>query len=102
MIIPHIQQPNLHDATLRCSLQILSFIELSEDQYGQLLDFCFTLFTNNEFPVAIQVHAMQIIFNSTSFYPELKNELKILIEDKLHFASAGMISRGRKLLKQLS
>jgi hypothetical protein len=44
---------------------------------------------------------MTVLANLAKKLPELKNELVPLIEDQMPFGSAGFISRGRKVLKEL-
>jgi hypothetical protein len=44
---------------------------------------------------------MTVLSRIAAFHPELKNELRIIIEDTLPFASAAFISRAKKVLPQL-
>jgi hypothetical protein len=44
---------------------------------------------------------MTVLFNIVKKYPELKDELKMSIEDQLPYGSAGFKSRGRRILKSL-
>jgi hypothetical protein len=45
---------------------------------------------------------MTVLGNLTMALPELGKELAILIEDELPYGSAGFVSRGRKVLKQIN
>jgi len=53
------------------------------------------------YPVAVKVHAMQIIYNHTLIYPELKEELITVIEDQVENNSVGFKSRGMRIIRQL-
>jgi hypothetical protein len=44
---------------------------------------------------------MTVLLNIVKYVPELKEELKIIIEDQMPYASAGFQSRGKKTLKAL-
>lgn len=44
---------------------------------------------------------MTIIYNISQHVPELKPELKELIEEVIIYGSAGLKSRGNKIIKQL-
>ena len=44
---------------------------------------------------------MQIIYNHTLIYPELKEELITVIEDQLENNSVGFKSRGMRIIRQL-
>ena len=67
-----------------------------------LFNFCFEVFTNSTEPVAVRVHAMQILFNIAQKEPDFTGELINLIENEIELhGSAGIASRGRKLLLKL-
>lgn len=83
-------------------LKLISLHPVPDEYLAELLNFCMTLFTNPNKPVAIRVHAMQVLFNIAEKEPEFSGELIDLIEHEIEFhGSAGLSSRGRKLLKKL-
>lgn len=83
-------------------LKLISLHPIPDDNIAELLNFCITIFTNPAEPVAVRVHAMQILFNIAEKEPEFSCELMDLIEHEIEFhGSAGISSRGRKLLKKL-
>ena len=51
--------------------------------------------------MAVKVFAMSVLSQLVDGVPELSQELRIIIEDQLPYASAGFISRARKVLKDL-
>ncbi len=75
--------------------------KLNENELGQLLNFCFKYLENPIAEPAHRVYAMNIIFASTTVYPELKNELKSIIEFHYEEGSAGFKACGRNILKQM-
>jgi hypothetical protein len=96
-----INSSNVHDAIIRNVTRILAEIEIPEDIEGITLDLCFQQLENPKSAIAIKVFAMTAIFNLSAKYPEIKPELKLLIEMQLPNGSAGFISRGKKILKKL-
>ncbi len=83
-------------------LKLISLHEIPEENMAMLLNFCIREFTNAAEPVAVRVHAMQILFNIAQREPEFAGELIDLIENEIEFhGSAGISSRGLKLLKRL-
>jgi hypothetical protein len=53
-------------------------------------------------PAAVRVHAMQILYNTAVKEPELIPEILLIIEDELeNHSTAGITSRGRKLIANL-
>ena len=99
-MIENLQRP-VHDAVKRNTLRILQFMELPEDLLGITAEICFQFLNSGFEPVAIKVFSMTVLFNIVRKYPELKEELKISIEDQLPYGSAGFKSRGQKTLKAL-
>jgi len=87
--------------TLRSLLRLLCRYEIPEEAQGLLIDLCFGYLVSELYPVAVKVHAMQIIFNHVLLYPELKGELIAVIGDQVNNNSVGFGSRARRLLKQL-
>jgi hypothetical protein len=82
-------------------LRVLQYVEVPEIYWVALLEKCFEFLTSPKEAVAIKVFSMQLIFNICKKEPDLKNELRVLIEDQLPLSSAGFKSRGRKILKLL-
>jgi hypothetical protein len=87
--------------TLRSLLRLLSRHEIKEADQGRLIDLCFGYMVSERSPVAVKVHAMQIIYNHVLIYPELKQELVSVIRDQSENNSAGFKARGTRIIKQL-
>ena len=83
-------------------LKLISLNEIKDKNMASLLNYCIEVFTNAAEPVAVRVHAMQILFNIAQKEPDFSGELIELIENEIELhGSAGLFSRGRKLLKKL-
>jgi hypothetical protein len=91
----------VHDAVKRNVVRLLQFIEIPKQLQGLTADICFRFFHNKREPIAVRVFSMTVLSNLAKKLPELKNELIPLIEDQLPYGSAGFISRGRKVLREL-
>ena len=84
-------------------LKLISINEIQEENLAVLLNFCINIFTNTAEPVAVRVHAMQALFNIAQREPDFSGELIELIEHEMEYhGSAGLASRGKKLLKKLN
>ena len=68
---------------------------------GKAANSCFYLLANPNQPVAIQAFSMTVLLNICKKEPDLKNELKILIEDQLEYSKPAFKSRGKKTLIEL-
>jgi hypothetical protein len=97
----HLKKPNLHDAVKRNSIRFMQEIDLPEKHHGAIMDLCFTYLESPKESLAVKVFSMSVLANLAKNYPEIKPELKLLIEDQLPHQSAGFKSRAKKVLKAL-
>ena len=100
-ILTQLGKKNIHDSVKRNTLRMLQFVHVPKAHQGITTDLCLAFLADVKEPVAIRVFAMTVLANIAKEVPELKNELIPLIEDQIPYASAGFISRGGKVLKQL-
>ncbi len=83
-------------------LKLISLNDIQEENMAVLLNYCIEVFTNAAEPVAVRVHAMQILFNISQKEPDFAGELIGMIEHEMEYhGSAGIASRGKKLLQKL-
>ena len=109
LIKPHIKdlvdqlpREDVHDAVIRNSVRILQQIEIPESLHGELMNNCFRFIESPSTPVAIKVFSLITLFNLSKFYPEIKNELKLIIEERWNHETAAFKSRGKHILKALN
>jgi len=108
LIEPHLKQvlnfamrPGVHDAVKRNVVRLLQFVDIPRKLQGLTAKMCFQFFSDKKEPIAVRVFSMTVLSNLAKELPELKNELIPMIEDQMPYGSAGFISRGRKVLKEL-
>jgi len=83
-------------------LKLISLHDIPEEKLAILLNYCIEVFTNANEPIAVRVHAMQILYNIAQEEPDFAGELISLIETEIEYrGTAGIASRGGKLLKKL-
>lgn len=108
LILPYLPQiikklPEEKNASKRRHwLKLVSMNALSEQDCGLLFDYCYKAFTSAKEAIAVRVHAMQILYNISEYEHDLKPELQQIIEhEMLYHPSAGIRSRGKKILQKL-
>jgi hypothetical protein len=101
-LIQKLENKDDHPAIKRNILRAFQYFNFSAKHEGKLLNISFNLLNDFEQPIAIKAFAMTVIYNLSEKYPEIKNELKLSIENLLPHGSAGIKSRGNKILKQLN
>lgn len=101
-LLDHLMKPGVHDAAKRNTIRLLQFIEIPKPLQGKVAGLCFGYLQNRKEAVAIRVFSMTVLAAIAANNPALKPELKMLIEDQLHYGSCAFISRARKVLKSLA
>ena len=96
-----IPNEKVHPAVVRNILRLLQFVDVPEKYLGKLTNSCFDLLLKSSSPIALKVFSMEVLLNVTKKEPELKRELKIIVEDLMKEGSGGIKARGRKILKAL-
>jgi hypothetical protein len=111
---PHLITPWIEDMILalkkelqpgkkRHFLKLISLNEIDKKLQSFLMDYSLDVFTSGKEPVAIRVHAMQVLYNISELEPEFKPELLAIIQHEIEVhPSAGISSRGKKLAKMLN
>jgi hypothetical protein len=100
-LLLNLDKPNLHNAVLRNTLRLLQFVKIPRPLQGLAAETAFRLLNDKKQPVAIRVFAMSVIGNLCAGHPELKQELKLSIEEQIPYGSPGFKARARMVLKQV-
>jgi hypothetical protein len=96
-LILNLEHPS-HNAVVRNTIRMFEEIEVPEDLHAKFFDFGINLLRSIKEPVANKVFTMTVLFKIASPYPELLNELKLVIETQIKHEKPGFKSRGRKTL----
>jgi hypothetical protein len=100
-LIAKLKEPNVHDAVKRNIVRIWEAIDIPDDNSGEIYDICFGYLRSLDEPIAVKAFSMTVLGKICRNYLELKEELKASIEDMMPFGSPAIVSRGKKLLKEL-
>lgn len=101
VLVENLTKPKLHDAVKRNIVRMLQDVHIPDDLLGTVTDICFGYLASGIEPIAIKAFSMTVLLNVAHRYPDIKNELKMLIEHQLTDASPAMTNRGKKVLKEL-
>jgi hypothetical protein len=96
-----LKTPGIHQAVKRNILRLLQFIDIPKRSHGQIADICFQYLSNRKEPIAVRCFAMTVLGNIARYNPDLKQELLIIVEDNLPYATPGFAARARRLLREL-
>ena len=98
LLVGQLRRTDVHDAVIRNSLSVLERTEIPEEFHGDVMDACFGFVQNRKTPIAAKAFSLTILFTLAKIYPEIQNELQIIIEENIDFETAAFKSRGKKIL----
>lgn len=108
LLAPHIERlvgvlcnKETIESVLRVTVRFFQFYKIPEAFEGVVLERCYELLKDLEKGVAIRAFSIAIIYNISEPYSELKNELKLVLEDLYTEGSPGLEGRRRTYLKKL-
>lgn len=100
-LVGQLLRNDAHPAVVRNSIRIIQHTEVPEKKHGELMNACFQLIEKPGTPVAIKAFALTVLHRLSKIYPEIKGELKTLIETVWENETAAFRSRGKHILKSL-
>jgi hypothetical protein len=100
-ILRYASRPDIHVAVKRNTVRLLQFVEIPTRLSGAVAHLCFGFLQDRKEAIAVRVFSMTVLAQLSRKEPDLKNELKLIIESELPYASAGFRSRAAKTLKQI-
>lgn len=84
-------------------LRVLSSYPVEAENAGRLFDYCLETFSDQATAIAVRVHALQILYLISQLEPDLKAELRLIVQQELERdPSAGIRSRGKRILGLLA
>ena len=100
-LINNLKKPNLHNAVKRNSIRLMQDLEIPEKFHGEVMGICFKFLESPTEALAVKVFSMSVLGNLAKIYPDIKTELKLIIEEQLPNQTAGFKSRAKKVLKKI-
>jgi hypothetical protein len=102
ILIDNLKHPNLHNGVIRNTLRLFQKHTVPKKQESFLLDKCFEYIKNPTEAIAVRAFAMTVIFNISKPYPELLDELLMILNDlSIHDNGPGIRSRLKNITKEI-
>lgn len=102
-IISKLEESDLSTCHKRIITRILQYTEIPPIYFARILNICFSYLEDPREAITVRVFSMTVLHNVSKYYPEIKNELLILIQNVLEEpnSSPGIKNRGTKIVKVL-
>lgn len=101
VLVETLRKQNLHNAVKRNIVRFLQEISIPEKLHGEVMDICFSFIMDPQEAVAVKAFSLTILEKMARDYPEIMNELKVVIEERWNYETAAFHSRARKILKKI-
>ena len=100
-LIKNLNKPGLHTAVKRNTVRLLQEVVIPERFHGEVMDLCFGFISSLDEAVAVKAFSLTILQNLSKQYPDIKQEMKTIIEDRWDFETAAFKSCAMKILKRI-
>lgn len=102
-MVARLKDPTVHIAVKRNVLRILEEAELPEPIHSDLLNICFDAIADPAEAIAVRAVALTVLTRLAVLYPEIKNEIHLIIEDVMSQAPpAAFRARARKAIQVMA
>ncbi len=100
-LLKYLEKPGTHPAVRRNSIRLLQHIDIPEKYHGVVMNHCFDYISDPKEKAAVKAFSLTVLENLSKQYPEIKPELKAIIEDRWDNETAAFRSRAKKIMKTL-
>ena len=100
-LVKNLHKPGIHDSVKRNTVRLLQHIVIPKKFHGEIMDICFHYIGSPGEPVAIKAFSLSILQDLSKLYPEIKNEIRLIIEERWPHETAAFRTRAKKFLKTL-
>ena len=101
-LIHVLRERGLHGGVKRSVVRFLQYIDIPVSLQGEVFNRCFGYFTDPGEAIAVRCFSLTVLTRMALNNPELRNELRLAVDDHLPYATAGLASRARRTLKELA
>ena len=98
-LVKNLHKPGIHDSIKRNTVRLLQHIDIPKKFHGEVMDICLHYIATPNEPVAVKAFSLSILHNLSQQYPEIKKEVKLIIEEQWPYETAAFRSRAKKFMK---
>ena len=101
-LLKNLNKKGIHDAVKRNSIRLLQYVSVPKKFHGQVMDICFQYISSPTEAVAVKAFSITVLQNLARQYPEILNEIKLVIEERWDYETIAFKTRAKKLFKEFS
>jgi len=100
-LLDNLCRKDIHVAVIRNTVRLLQDVSIPKRWHGRVMSICFDFVADPETPIAVKAFALTVLGNLAAKYPEIRSELRLVIEGQLEHATPAFRSRARKVFGRL-
>ncbi|HEV2478532.1 MAG TPA: hypothetical protein VGS79_02665 [Puia sp.] len=100
-LLDNLGRKDIHMAVVRNTVRLLQDVEIPHRYHGRVMSTCFDFIQQPGTPIAVKAFSLTILGRLVADYPDIRSELKLIIEEQWEHATPAFRSRARKVLKGL-
>lgn len=101
-LLKNLEKPGLHDVVKRNTIRLLQYVAVPVKFHGQLMNICFQYISSPGEAAAVKAFSLTVLQNLARQYPEIRNEIKLVIDERWNYETPAFKVRARKLIKEFS
>ena len=98
-LLDNLTRKGIHVAVIRNTVRLLQDVDIPKKHHGRVMSTCFEFIQSPETPIAVKAFSLTILANLSSVYPEIRGELKLIIEEQWEHATPAFRSRAKRILR---
>lgn len=100
-LFKNLERIDTHPSVRRNSIRLMQHIEIPEKYHGVAMNLCFEYISDPKEKAAVKAFSLTVLENLSKQYPEIKPELKAIIEDRWDSETPAFRSRAKKIMALL-
>lgn len=96
-LLKNLQKPGLPNAVKRNTFRLLQSVNIPKKYQGEVMNLCFENINSPTEKIAVKAFSLTILERLAMLYPEIKQEVKTIIKDRLEFESPAFRARAKKI-----
>ena len=100
-LLDFLQRKDVPVAVARNTVRLLQDVTIPKKFHGRVMSICFDFVQAPETPIAVRAFSLTILSHLAADYPDIRGELKLIIEEQWENATPAFRSRAKKILKKM-
>ena len=100
-LLDNLARQDIHVAVIRNTVRLLQDVNIPKKYHGRVMGVCFDFVQAPETPIAVKAFSLSILGKLSTDYPEIRGELRLIIDDQWEHATPAFRSRARKIRQSM-